>query len=110
MASDLGFVKYIVEQIDNAGEITFIMMFGEYGLYSDGTIMAVVCDDKLFVKPTEAGRSFIKDVIEAPPYQGAKSYFLIEDQIEDREWISELVRVTVAELLETKPRAKKRRN
>jgi len=66
--------------------------------------MALVCDDQLFVKPTKAGRSFIGDVIEAPPYPGAKPYFLIEDQLEDREWIGNLVRVTVEELPEPKPR------
>jgi len=109
MASDLGFVEFIVEQIDNAGEITYKKMFGEYGLYSDGTIMALVCDDQLFVKPTEAGRSFIQNVVEAPPYPGAKLYFLIEDQSDDREWMSNLVRVTVKELREVKPKARRKK-
>lgn len=106
MASDLGFVEFIVEQIDNAGEITYKKMFGEYALYCDGTIMALVCDDQLFVKPTEAGKSFIKEVVEAPPYPGAKPYFLIEDQFDDREWISNLIRVTVKELSKVKSKSK----
>ncbi|HAS82470.1 MAG TPA: hypothetical protein DCS43_07310, partial [Verrucomicrobia bacterium] len=45
-------------------------MFGEYGLYCDGTIEALICNDQLFIKPTEAGRSFIKHAVEAPPYPG----------------------------------------
>lgn len=109
MGSDVGFVEFIVEQIENAGEITYKKMFGEYGLYSDGIIMALVCDDQLFIKPTEAGRSFIKNVAEAPPYPGAKPYFLIEDQFDDREWISNLVRVTVKELSELKPKTKRKK-
>ena len=109
MASDASFVEFIVEQMDNAGEITYKKMFGEYGLYSDGTIMALICNDQLFVKPTEAGRSFIENVIEAPPYPGAKPYFLIEDQADDREWISNLVRVTVKELAKVKPKTKRRK-
>ncbi|RKX38262.1 MAG: competence protein TfoX [Verrucomicrobia bacterium] len=104
MASGLHIVEFIAEQMENAGEITYRAMFGEYALYCDGKIMALVCDDQLFVKPTKAGRSFIGDVIEAPPYPGAKPYFLIEDQLEDREWIGNLVRVTVEELPEPKPR------
>jgi len=64
----------------------------------------LVCDNKLFIKPTEAGRQFIGNVVEAPPYPGAKPSFLIEEQIEDREWISELVRITVAALPEPKPK------
>jgi len=104
VASGLHIVEFIAEQMENAGEITYRAMFGEYALYCDGKIMALVCDDQLFVKPTKAGRSFIGDVIEAPPYPGAKPYFLIEDQLEDREWIGNLVRVTVEELPEPKPR------
>jgi len=107
MASDKRFLEYVVDQIDNAGEITFKSMFGEYGLFSDKKIFALVCDNKLFIKPTEGGRAFIKDVVEAPPYTGAKPSFLIEDKIDDRVWLSELVRITVRELPEPKPRKKK---
>jgi len=70
-------------------------MFGEYGIYADGKLFALICDNKLFVKPTEAGRAFISDVVEAPPYPGAKNSFLIEDKLEDWKWLSELVRITV---------------
>ncbi len=58
MPSDKKFIEFIVNQIDNAGEITFKSMFGEYGLFSDKKIFALVCDNKLFVKPTEGGREF----------------------------------------------------
>jgi len=110
MASDLSFVEFIVDQIEDAGLITYIKMFGEFGIYSDGKIMALVCDNQLFIKPTEAGRTFIKNVKEAPPYPGAKLYFLIEDQYEDREWLSNLIRLTVAELPEPKPKKKKKKS
>lgn len=82
-------------------------MFGEYGVFANGKIFALICDNKLFIKPTVSGREFIKDVVESPPYKGAKPSFLIEDKIEDREWLSELVRITVRELPEPKPKKKK---
>ena len=102
MASDQTFINFVVDQIKGAGHITCRKMFGEYGLYSDGIIFAVVCDNKLFVKPTEAGRAYIGEVVEEPPYPGAAPRFLIEDKLEDREWLSELVRITVQELPEPK--------
>jgi len=105
MASNLEFVEFIVDQIENAGVITYKKMFGEYAIYSDGKIFALVCDNQLFIKPTEGGRSFIGDVVEAPPYPGAKLSFLIGDKIDDREWISDLIRITVNELPE--PKSKK---
>jgi len=107
MASDKEFLDFIVDQIEDAGQITYKLMFGEYGIYSNDKLFALVCDNKLFIKPTEAGRNFIKDVVEAPPYPGAKLSFLIEDKIDDREWISNLVRITVKELPEPKVKKKK---
>jgi TfoX/Sxy family transcriptional regulator of competence genes len=108
MASDREFVDFIVDQLESAGEVRSRMMFGEYAIYCNDKVTALVCDNQLFIKPTEAGRAFIGDVVEAPPYPGAKLSFLIEDRFEDRDWISELVKITSAELPEPKPKKKKK--
>ena len=52
MGSSLNFVEFVADQMEGAGEITYKMMFGEYGLYCEGKIVALVCDDQFFVKPT----------------------------------------------------------
>jgi TfoX/Sxy family transcriptional regulator of competence genes len=109
MATDKKFVNFIIDQIDNAGEITAKSMFGEYGIFSDKKIFGLICDNKLFIKPTKAGREFITELVEAPPYPGAKLSFLIEDKIHDRDWLSHLVRISLAELpapKKRKPKAK----
>ena len=108
MASDQEFVDFVIDQIENAGEITAKKMFGEYGIYADGKLFALICDNKLFVKPTKSGREFIGNVVESPPYEGAKPSFLIEEKIEDREWISELIRVTKKDLPMPKPKKRKK--
>ena len=110
MASDKEFVDFVLYQIENAGEITAKKMFGEYGVFSNGKIFALICDNKLFIKPTDSGRAFIQDVVEAPPYKGAKPSFLIKDKIEDRDWLSELIRISLKDLPEPKPKKKKKRN
>jgi TfoX/Sxy family transcriptional regulator of competence genes len=111
MSTDISFVEFIVDQLEDAGEITYRKMFGEYALYCNGKVVALICDEQLFVKPTDAGRAFIgDDVVEAPPYDGAKMYFLIEDMIESREWLSELISLTYKELPEPKVKKHKRRN
>lgn len=51
--------------------------------------------------------NFIGEVVESPAYHGAKPSFLIEDKIEDREWLSELVRISAKELSMPKPKKKK---
>lgn len=110
MATSKEFVAFVLDQIENAGEITSRMMFGEYVVYSDGIVFALICDNKLFIKPTAGGREFIQDVVEAPPYPGAKNAFLIEEKLDDREWLSELVRISVKELPPPKPRKKKKKS
>ncbi len=107
MASDQNFVDFVLEQIKDAGEITAKKMFGEYGMYADGKLFGLICDNKLFVKPTISGRAFIGNVVETPPYQGAKPSFLIEEKIEDSDWLSELIRISVRELPTPKPKKKK---
>jgi TfoX/Sxy family transcriptional regulator of competence genes len=107
MATDQDFVDFIVDQLSNAGEVRSRKMFGEYAIYCDDKVAALVCDNQLFVKPTEAGRAYIGEVVEAPPYPGAKNSFLIQDGFEDRDWISELVRITAEELPDPKPKKKK---
>jgi len=107
MASDQNFVDFVIEQIKKAGEITAKKMFGEYGIYADGKLFGLICDNKLFIKPTISGRKFIGNVIEAPPYEGAKPSFLIEEKVENSEWLSELIRVSLNELPTPKPKKKK---
>jgi len=109
MSSDEDYVKYIVDQIENAGEIIYKKMFGEYAIYSDGKIVALVCDNQFFVKQTDSGRLFIGDVVEASPYPGAKLSFLIEDKVEDKEWFSNLIRITAKELPSPKPKKEGKR-
>ena len=98
MASDLSFAEYVRDQLAGAGRITFKKMFGEYAVYCDGKVVALVCDNTLFIKPTAAGRALMEPVIEAPPYKGAKPYLRIDDQLDDRQAMARLVRTTAAEL------------
>jgi len=107
MASDKDFVEFVVDQIKNAGEISYRKMFGEYAVYCDAKVIALICNNHLYIKPTVGGRVFVGIVVEAPPYPSAKLHFLIEDEFEDSEWISELAKITADELPIPKPRKKK---
>ncbi len=106
MASRQSTVDFILEQIQESGAVTAKKMFGEYALYCDDKVVALICDDQLFVKPTERGKEFIGDFVEASPYPGAKPYLLIPGDLwEDHEWLSELIKISLTEL----PLPKKKR-
>ena len=64
MSSDPAFLEYVVDQLAMGPELAHKRLFGEYGLWLDGRIVALVCDDQLLVKPTGAGRALLGG---APP-------------------------------------------
>src|SRR5512133_1655606 len=93
-------VDYILDQIASAGNVSARKMFGEYALYCDKKVVALVCRDMLFVKITDQGKAFAgKKYREGRAYIGAKKSMVIDDdQIEDHEWLSNLIRITASNL------------
>lgn len=108
MSADQSFVEFVADQMSGAGKISLRKMFGEYAIYKGEKIVALICDNQLYVKQTPAGKKFIGDVEEAPAYPGAKPSFVVTDRVEDREWLSELIRITDKELPAPKPKKQKR--
>lgn len=106
MASNADFVQYIADQCSGAGEIAVRKMFGDYGIYCDGKIFGLICDNGFYLKPTDAVRPMLREVALRPPYDGAKDYFYITD-IDDRDYLSALVRETCKALPEPRPKKKK---
>ena len=102
MASSIDTVQFIVDQAGLGRRISFRKMFGEYALYVDGKVVALICDDQLFLKPTPAGLQLLGDVVEAPPYPSAKNYYLLESELDDPERLNAALQVTAAALPEPK--------
>ena len=107
MASNTDFVQYIADQCAGAGEIVTKKMFGDYGIYCDGKIFGLICDDCFYLEPTEAVRPLLRVVDMRPPYDGAKDYFYIAD-VDDRDYLAQIVRETCQALPKPKVKAKKR--
>ena len=103
MACNPDFVQYIIDQCSGAGEVTVKKMMGDYCAYCDGVLFGLICDNRFYLKPTEAARALLRLEELRPPYEGAKYYFYIAD-VDDRDYLSELVRVTCRALPEPKKR------
>ncbi|MBP5361140.1 MAG: TfoX/Sxy family protein [Bacteroidaceae bacterium] len=108
MASNADFVQYIVDQCSGAGRIVAKKMFGDYGIYCDEKIFGLICDNRLYLKPTEKVRDLLEEVVLRPPYDGAKDYFYIAD-VDDHEYLSMLVRETCRALPAPKVKTDKRK-
>jgi len=106
MASDLKTVLFIVDQSGLGSRLTYKRMFGEYALYLNTKVVAFVCDNRLFLKPTDASRALLGTPIEAPAYPGSKNFFLLEEELESPSLLRAALEVTESAVPLPKPKPK----
>lgn len=96
MATKQSTVDFIIDQLATLPNISARKMFGEYALYCDKKVVALICDDTLYVKITQPGKTFVGgDYKEGIAYPGAKPSMVIDgDKIENGQWLAELISVT----------------
>ncbi len=99
-------IDFLLDQLSSLPQVHARKMFGEYALYYDEKVVALVCDNQLFVKITPPGRTLLGErYLEGTAYPGAKPAMLIgADEIEDSERLCELVRVTADALPAPQPK------
>lgn len=107
MATDLSFVQFVLEQARLRERLAYRKMFGEFAIYLDGKVVALACDDSLFVKPVAAVESLTKGLPQRPPYPGAKLYPVADQLLDEPDTLRELLLKTAAALPKPKPKAKK---
>jgi TfoX/Sxy family transcriptional regulator of competence genes len=67
-------------------------MFGEFGIYCDGKVVGFICDDTLFIKPSNADEFVQKRTVLAPAYPGSKDYNSVPgDVLEDADWLRDAI-------------------
>ena len=114
MATSQATADFILEQISAAGPVSARKMFGEYGVYCAGKIVALICDEQLYVKPTvagraQAGRMMPDGLREGSPYPNAKPHLLIPGEFwDDADALSALIRITAGELPSPAPKKKRK--
>ncbi len=107
MATDADFMAYVREQSGLGEALGHRKMFGEYALYLGGKVVALVCDNSVFLKPTDAARALLDRVEEGPPYPGAKPCIVLDEYLDDGDMLARLLKVTADALPMPKPRKRK---
>jgi TfoX/Sxy family transcriptional regulator of competence genes len=107
MATAKATVAYICEQVQGAGVIAARPMFGEYGLYCDGKMVGLICDDQLFLKPTPQAMAILGPVPMAPAYSGGKPMALAVEALDDADLMARVVAMIASEVPEPKPKKPK---
>ena len=106
MASSKEYLHFILEQLSDLDDIFYRSMMGEYILYYHGKIIGGVYDDRLLVKKTRSALECMPAAVCDSPYEGAKEMLLV-DEVDNKEFLTKLVKAMYDELPSPKPRRRK---
>ncbi len=105
MPSSKNYLEFILEQLSGLSDITFRQMMGEYIIYYRDKIIGGIYDNRFLVKPVESARAKMPDAPLQLPYEGAKEMLLV-DNVDNRDFLTELVSAMFDELPEVKKKKK----
>ena len=101
MASSKEYLDYVMEQLSELPDITYRAMMGEYIIYYRGRIIGGIYDDRFLVKPVRSAKAMMPDATLELPYEGGSSMLLV-DEVDNREFLCELLNAMYPELPEPK--------
>ncbi|MEI6805264.1 MAG: TfoX/Sxy family protein [Myxococcaceae bacterium] len=73
-------VEFILEKLGHPGRFTTRAMFGEYALYAHERVVALICNDQLYVKILPASRALEELCEKDSPYPGAKPHYVVNEE------------------------------
>ena len=108
MASSKGYLDFILEQLSGLDDVSYRAMMGEYIIYYRGKIVGGIYDDRFLVKPTKSAVAMMPNASMELPYEGSKEMLLV-DNVENREFLRELIEAMYDELPAPKQKKKAKR-
>jgi TfoX/Sxy family transcriptional regulator of competence genes len=97
MGSKAQTIDHLLDALD-ALPLSARKMFGEYALYLDGKVVALVCDDQLFLKPTPGAYLALPGCPSGHPYPGAKLHLLVTDILDEPDRVISALKAIAADL------------
>ena len=108
MASSKGYLDFILEQLSGLDDVSYRAMMGECIIYYQGKIVGGIYDDRFLVKPTKSAVAMMPNASMELPYEGSKEMLLV-DNVENREFLRELIEAMYDELPAPKQKKKAKR-
>ncbi len=100
--------EFILSKFGHQDRFAVRAMFGEYALYADKKVVALICDDLLYVKIVPASAELESQCEKGEPYPGAKLHYIVEeDQLSKIEGLPRML-FSIAESIPAKKAPKKK--
>ena len=74
VATSPGTMEFLLDVLAHSKQVSARRMFGEYCLYYAGRPVGLVCDEQLFLKPSDAGLRLMQEPDLGAPFPGARPH------------------------------------
>ena len=103
MASTKDYLEFIMDQLPDGA--SYRPMMGEYVIYYREKVAGGLYDDRFLIKNVQAAKDLMPQAHSEIPYDGAKPMLLV-DNVENREFLRELMEAMYDQLPAPKKRKK----
>jgi TfoX/Sxy family transcriptional regulator of competence genes len=111
MATQKEAVDFVLAKLRQPKRFSARAMFGEYALYADGRVVALICDNLLYVKILPASQELEPLCEKGEPYPGARPHYIVEEaQLSTVQSLSGILCAIAESLPEKKKRAARKRS
>ena len=107
MASSKEYLDFVLEQLSELEDISYSAMMGEYIIYYRGKVVGGIYDDRFLVKNIKTAADLMPEAALELPYDGAREMLLV-DEIENKEFLRELLEAMYEELPAPKKKKEKK--
>jgi hypothetical protein len=107
MATQKETIEFILSKLRPTHRFSARAMFGEYALYADDKVVALICDDLLHVKILPASTTLEPICEKGHPYPGAKLHYIVDEtQLSTLPKLSEILLAIAVNIPERKKRSR----
>lgn len=97
MASSKEYLDFILEKLSGLNDVSYRAMMGEYIIYYSGKVIGGIYDNRFLIKPVKSAITMMPSAEMERPYDGGKKMLLVDD-IDNKEFLRELLDAMVEEL------------
>lgn len=110
MSSSYDYLEFVLDQLSGLDNIDYRYMFGSFAIYYRGKVAGFIINDRLLIKNVPSAAFMMPEAEKIPPFKGGKPMILVEDLLEDRDFMKILFEGMYDELSFPKPKKRKVRN
>lgn len=110
MSTSREYLSFLLDQLSSLDGITYRMMMGEYLIYYRDKVAAYICDERFLVRPVPSAIKMLPDAEYDSISEGGRKKLLRVDDVDNKEFLTELFIAMYDELPQPKPKKKKKKN